>query len=337
MTTRQPRITRAKDSVVINHREMFDGVSANIAFSCTAYAINPGNQSLFPWLATQATGWERYRFRRLRVQYVPRCATTSSGTVVLAFDYDAADDPPANEARACSYYGALSGAVWQDLDMPGSISALAGGVTSKYVNAGALPTGLDIKTYNAGNLFICTTDSVSDAFACGKLWVDYEVEFQTPHTIPVPWASVINFSRGYSNPAYDPQATSLVTATTLVERAGPINITSAYNSTTGTDGNKFIFSGLVPGARYMVSLLVDIAAGAIASGNFSSITGLTETFQEVVGINAAAGHSQLLSSVFTATQKVASLVASLSSTAGTINGGVLDVVPVSMSPLWHIR
>jgi hypothetical protein len=334
ITTRRPQIRRLKESVVIAHREMFDGVVANSYFLTTPYALNPGNQSVFPWLATQAAGWERYRFRKLRVQYVPRCPTSTVGSVILAIDYDAADEAPLNEARACSYYGAISSALWQDIDMSASVTAMSGGMSSKYVTPGVLASNLDIKTYNAGNLFVCTIDSPTDGVAAGKLWVEYEVEFFTPHTLPVPWTSAYNFSRGYNNAPYDP-STGLISGIGSNTAVGPIAISTQANYVTGSV-NKFDIAGLIPGARYLIQLLTHITAGTVSSSTWSSLVGLTEVFQEVHGIAAAAGNSVLLSSIFTADKKNASLSAVLGSTSGTINGGVMKVIPISMSSKYHV-
>jgi hypothetical protein len=313
---------------------MFDGVLANISFTATPYALNPGNQSMFPWLATQAAGWERYRFRKLRVQYVPRCPTSTVGSVILAIDYDAADETPLNEARACSYYGAVSSALWQDIDMSASVTALSGGMSSKYVTPGVIAENLDIKTYNAGNLFVCTIDSPTDGVASGKLWVEYEVEFYTPHTLPVPWTSAYNFSRGYNNPTYDPSL-GLISGIGANKAVGPIAISTGANYITGPV-NQFDIAGLIPGARYLIQLLTHITAGTVSATNWSSLVGLTEVFQEVHSVASATGNSMLLSSIFSADKKNASLSAILGSTAGFINGGVLKVIPISMSSLFHV-
>jgi hypothetical protein len=76
-------------------------VGAN--FGNTAFACNPGQASTFPWLAGEATQWEKYRFEYLEFYYehdVSSFATAgTTGKVIMSFDYDAADSPPTTKQQ----------------------------------------------------------------------------------------------------------------------------------------------------------------------------------------------------------------------------------------------
>jgi hypothetical protein len=143
------------------------------------FPLNPGMAVTFPWLSGEAVGWEQYRFHRLRFCYYTRGATTDRGSVMLVPDYDAADEAPATEQIASSYENTVEEAPWVEwfcCDM--DVKSMTEPGDRKYVRSGSLASNLDIKTYDGGNLFLCTTDG--SAVNWGKLWVEYDVEFFKP-------------------------------------------------------------------------------------------------------------------------------------------------------------
>lgn len=156
----------------------------NTAFVATAFALNPGSAATFPWLSTQAPSWEMYRFHRLKFEYVSRCTTTSLGVVTLGCDYDAADAPPQSEQILSTYSGTISNNCWVpnfSIDLVPSRLHPAG---PKYVRIDTLAANQDIKTYDAGNFYACTSDGPIPVSPLGKLWVEYEIEFSIPSLPP---------------------------------------------------------------------------------------------------------------------------------------------------------
>lgn len=174
-----PIMKATRDSCRIVHRELISSVTGSVAFAVqSAFALNPGIATTFPWLASQAAGWEQYRFNKLRFCYFTRTGTGVPGSVLLAPDYDAADAAPLTEQVASSYEGVAEDAPWKDIvcDLPSK--RLNGSMMRKNVRTSGLADNLDIKTYDAGNLFLCTIDGT--AVPWGKLWVEYDVEFFIP-------------------------------------------------------------------------------------------------------------------------------------------------------------
>jgi len=140
--------------------------------------LNPGMSSTFPWLSTQAQAWESYRFNKLRFCAYTRCATSVPGSLMLIPDYDAADAAPATEQIASSYEDVEEGVPWKDscaVLKPAAMHALG---PRKFIRQGALSANQDIKTYDAGSLFVGTTDGT--AVNWSKLWVEYDVTLFTP-------------------------------------------------------------------------------------------------------------------------------------------------------------
>lgn len=178
-----PRIEATRDQVRIVHRELVGSVTGSTAFTVfQIIALNPGLSASFPWLATQAQAWERYRFNRLRFCYYTRTGSNVPGSVMMVPDYDASDAAPVSEQVASSYEDVEEDAPWKDIDCdlrPSSLHALG---PSKFIRVGALLANQDIKTYDAGNFFLATVDGT--AVSWGKLWVEYDITLMTPQLNP---------------------------------------------------------------------------------------------------------------------------------------------------------
>lgn len=179
-----PSITRTSvDSCRIVHRELIASVTGTVAFAVQqSFPLNPGIAATFPWLSNEALGWERYKFNRLAFCYYTRTGSNVPGSVLLAPDYDAADAAPVTEQAASSYHDTQEDAPWKDIKCITTPSDLLSGEGSKFVRTGTLAANQDIKTYDSGNLHLCTVDGT--AVSWGKLWVEYDVTFFTPQTPP---------------------------------------------------------------------------------------------------------------------------------------------------------
>lgn len=185
----KPRINRASNKngtiLEVAHRELIDG-SIPAATSWTNQVnlrINPASSDAFPWLSTLANSFEFYRFKKLRFIYIPRCATSSTGSVQMAPDYDASDSPPSSELIFGSYAQYVDGVIWSELTCPIDVSAKTTSNAWKYVLANPNENQLSqINNFDLGNFFMYTSDS-ANTNPCGKLYVEYVVEFRQP-TMP---------------------------------------------------------------------------------------------------------------------------------------------------------
>jgi hypothetical protein len=173
-----PKINNGLKSVRISHRELVGTINGNTTFGATAFALNPGLATTFPWLATVASAYEQYAFRKLRFHYVTRCATSYNGSILLAPEYDALDAAPTSEVFASMMNGAVEDAPWRDQNLDFVIADMHSTGPRKFIRTGAI-TASDLKAYDVGQLFVCAI-GCADANAVGKLWVDYEVEFFVP-------------------------------------------------------------------------------------------------------------------------------------------------------------
>lgn len=183
---RAPKFSGRRDGgVIIKHSELSRNVIGSIIFAINnapvGFAINPGNEDLFPWLTSVAMSYETYRFRKLHFRYEPLVPTTSPGAVYLAVDYDAAEQAPGTKYDMMAYKSATRGSVWSPFNMPLAASDLGTSVPARYtLDHYPITTQIDIRMYNLGNLFIGAEGCESDGAVLGEIWVDYEVELFTP-------------------------------------------------------------------------------------------------------------------------------------------------------------
>jgi len=150
----------------------------------TPYPINPGQVGTFPWLSKVALLFEKYTFEALEFYFKTRTSqfqTQGQGAVVLSCDYDAADAPPTTLQQTLDMDPHVDDVPYEQLRLflqPFELND-GGRRKGKYVRPGALPGGGDIKTYDAGNLFVTTVNNGSTA-ELGELRVRYRVRLEVP-------------------------------------------------------------------------------------------------------------------------------------------------------------
>lgn len=181
---KSPQIRQSKDSIRIVHRELVGNVSGSSSSAFTSsqeLEINPGIIATFPWLATIAQNWESYRMHRMRLRYYTRTSTSTVGSIIMAPDYDAADEAPSSEQAMSAYADVVEDCPWKDIVCELKPSSMHADNKRKIIRTGTLANNLDIKTYDVANLFVFTTGSATAA-AWGKLWIEYDVELFTPQS-----------------------------------------------------------------------------------------------------------------------------------------------------------
>jgi hypothetical protein len=174
-----PKIVTSMKMTKIVHRELVSTINGNTTFGVDSFSLNPGLSSSFPWLSSIAGSYEQYRFNRLSFKYITRAPTSYIGSILMAPEYDALDSSPSTELLASQMNGAIENTPWQDQTLTFNVGDMFPMGPRKYIRTGTLPTSSDLKTYDAGQLFVCTVDC-ADTSAIGKLWVEYEVELHIP-------------------------------------------------------------------------------------------------------------------------------------------------------------
>jgi len=169
----------------IRHREPLGPLIGNIGFSLVQYSINPGIAATFPWLSTQASGYESYKINRCRLEFLTSAASTQTGVVAIAPDYDSADNPPTSLTQVEQMQNCYRGLSWVDgcCDLnPRGLGVLG---PKRYVRTGVLASNQDIKTYDAATINIVTQGQASNGVQIGEIWIDYDITLSIP-TNPKP-------------------------------------------------------------------------------------------------------------------------------------------------------
>jgi len=266
--SKAPQVMSGKGMTRIVHEELLSTIVGSDDFSVFAtLPLNPGMSLTFPWLSGQARFWERYRFRKLRFIYSTSQSSGTPGRIMLSPDYDSADAPPQTEREAYANEGAVSDVPWKmelicDLK-PSSLHALG---PTKFVRSSGLAPNLDIKTYDSGNLHVCTLDG--SAIKWGKLMVEYDVELFTPQLNAFNDSLLV-----YAKNKLDPSDGALLTA-------GEIDAGSSTDIT--CLANSIIFN--LPG-QYWISLFLYGESPALHAFSLSA----GSTLVHDVGVIDAAG------------------------------------------------
>lgn len=167
------RVKTTSTGVTVSHRSFLQPVNNSLNYSVLAIPCNPGLAGSFPWLAKLARRYEQYRFKKLRYEFRSVAASSTSGVVMMSFDYDPADAAPTTKSEQAQTVPNTETNVWMNNDLVIPVDN-----EWKYVRAGTLGANLDIKTYDMGNLWLSA--SYGDNVTGGELYVEYSVEFRRP-------------------------------------------------------------------------------------------------------------------------------------------------------------
>jgi len=190
----QPKVrpVGSAGDVCVIHKEYISDLLASAtagAFGVLGIPINPGNLLMFPWLSKLAENFESYVFKGLKFIFETDAPSTTPGTVLMAVDYDAEDVLPSGKGEMMSYRGACRTVPWarlemgcdrEDLhkrksyfirDLAEDWSETAGELSRQQVDDPRLD---DVGTFIIGASNCLANDSL------GELYVEYEVELQTP-------------------------------------------------------------------------------------------------------------------------------------------------------------
>lgn len=192
MTVRstKPRLRNARGVVKIMHKELVATINNSattnvfvnnnlLTTNGTSYlTVNAQNPVMFPWLSQIAANYDYYRVKRMRLVYVPLCATSTAGRVSIIYDPDSSDPAPQskNEISAMECY--TEGPVWGTSYLDIQLSD-----TNKwYYGESSLGTNTSGAYLDQGQVYWATTSGA--AGTVGELYALYEVELKSPQAAP---------------------------------------------------------------------------------------------------------------------------------------------------------
>lgn len=325
--SRAPAIRASRDSCNIVHRELvYTVVDSSDPFAVLkTIAINPGVRASFPWLATQAVGWQYYRFNSLRFCYYTRSATSQVGSLMLIPDYDAADAAPGSEQIASSYEDVAEDVPWKDITCSLRPSAMDGVALRHFVRTGAVPSGQDVKLFDVGNLHVASCAG-GGGVAIGKLWAEYDVTFSTPQLPP----------EGVLNVMTELESGGATIAAATPWGTIPVQVSDGLSvfadTTTNTlNFNAFGASGAHDGQDYLLVVTgtgTVITAATLTSASAAAVV-KTTLFQ---GFPTAALTFAIVKSFTFVNADAVQLVLGL--TATTITDVKVNILPLNATSMW---
>jgi hypothetical protein len=171
-----------KDSTVVKNRELLFSTPVSAATELGAMlsvCVNPGLLRQFKWLSPIAGNFQKYRWRRFKLTYVPLNATTATpGQIGLGFDYDPDNEDPESVEELMSFATTKSFPVWQptSLDFSAEKANKSGGW--RWIRCGNV-VGSRVD-YDSFTVMVGVVGMEEANNVAGQVWVDYEVELSGP-------------------------------------------------------------------------------------------------------------------------------------------------------------
>jgi hypothetical protein len=165
--------------MTIRHREMFAelvGPQGDENVMYRNFFIQPGLPNMFPWLSGIAPFFEHYRFKRIKISFIPSIGTQNPGVVYMGVDYDVLDANHDTVLKIANNQGVVSGPVWSTVNLNVEVN---NSQFRKLTSRTSIIPNSDQKTYDLGKLeFLFAHSNTSGSI--GQLYVDYEVELLVP-------------------------------------------------------------------------------------------------------------------------------------------------------------
>lgn len=255
-------------SLRVRHREYIgDIVSSSTAnaFNSNVYPINPGQSSVFPWLAPIASQYEQYKilgmvfeFKTLSADAVASSqANMTIGGIIMSTNYNAVAPVFANKQAMDNAEYTTSAKPSQSLYhaiecAPGSYAT-----SQLFVRNGAPPANSDLRMYDLGNFQIASFGIAATSVVLGELWCSYEIELSKP---------VSNFASG-DLVLTDHYKLGTVTNTSPLGTASILATNSSIGGTIDALGRVYTFPANITSGQFLVVYqVVGTAAALVAPG-----------------------------------------------------------------------
>lgn len=140
--------------------------------------LNPANVYAFPWLASIASCFEKWRVHKLVYRLIPCNPTSVAGAAYVAFDYDFADPVPSTAAELMQNRSAAQTTVWEAIVLPVSVKDVHLDMPWRYCSTNSSRSA-DFEPRNSYGGFL-NVGIQSSSSLLWNLYVDYDFEFADP-------------------------------------------------------------------------------------------------------------------------------------------------------------
>jgi hypothetical protein len=178
-----PRIQHHKDGMTVTHTEYVDDILGNAidtgvpVFTAARMGLNPGNQSLCPWLGSEAPCWTKFSWEKLSFDIVSTVGSDTMGRFYACALPDPLEPTPTNKSEMMNFAGATSTAVWSSMTFEVPQDILTQPPAEHYINSNV--EEVDARFEDIGAV-ILAVDGVPEAYEglpIGELYMSYTVHF----------------------------------------------------------------------------------------------------------------------------------------------------------------
>lgn len=176
----------------LRETERIGDVKGSEAFAVTSsIPCNPGLVKSFPWLSGHAKLFEKYRIHSLVYRYKNLKGSDSDGNILMSFDFDSTDAPPASAIQMSQSTPSMDGSPWKVFELTVHPEPIEFFTRSDDI-AGSL------KTFDMGQLHVAA-EGCNDASIHGYIEVSYDVEFSLKQSAGAAGASGSGPKRSYAH------------------------------------------------------------------------------------------------------------------------------------------
>jgi len=138
--------------------EYIGEVNGSVAFTATKYAVQPGIAATYPKGAIKAALYSEWTMVNCEFYFKPEvsqyAAQGQTGKVILAMDYNAGNPAPTTKQQVEIMH--VKDAMPYEIIRLSLDASCVNKADSKYIRTGPAPVDEDVKTYDGGNLWVCT-------------------------------------------------------------------------------------------------------------------------------------------------------------------------------------
>jgi len=225
-------------SFVVPIDEQVALISGTTGFGITAYSLNPGNPTCFPFMSRTAQNYERYEFQNLRFEYKPSASMFATvgaqGFVGLTATMDALQSPPSSQAQAevMHHSPIVETAKPTSLTLPKEFLLTKSSRERFFVRqSGIIPGGADAHLYDCGQIFIWTSGQ-ANTNQIGELRVVGSVRLSNPSletsTSVPPQFMVAAFTTNASEATANNVYQVVAFATSVANGIGAVNTAGSF-------------------------------------------------------------------------------------------------------------
>lgn len=153
-------------------------------FGADTYSLNVAEPTTFPRASQAAMLYQKYRITSLRISYVSRLPTTTTGMVALALMADPTSETPGSMSDVAALAGAVLTSAYSSVDVP-LPTALQAALGKNYlVKRMATPNADADSPLNSAARLVVASEGIANQTILGQLLVRYTIVFSDPKTNP---------------------------------------------------------------------------------------------------------------------------------------------------------